>query len=336
MWYNWVGDEMNYIIIDLEWNQATYKTMRLRRDLNLRGEIIQIGAVKINEQYEILGTFNKFIKPIVFSKMNPFVANLLMLNDDDLAYCDNFLTIYREFLNWCGDSHIFLSWGNDDSVILMDNLKVHSFEKGLTEFYDLQKMYGRISGVSKGFHVSLDNALENIGVNNQLMRHDALGDAMNTMIIARNAGLLAQVDEITMKKNHTKEIVQLANTLATPDFVQSSVSTSLNAKKLFEHAENALVCPVCLSPVAHDPCKKHAFRSLFTHFECGHHGEFFAQLTIESFKDVNYVSTKYYFESDELRNYYKNPVKLPDFAKNYFVNHQKQVDFLDLDTAETK
>lgn len=316
---------MNYIIIDLEWNQATYKTMHLRHDLNLRGEIIQIGAVKINEQYEISGTFNKFIKPIAFSKMNPFVANLLMLTDDDLAYCENFPSVYKEFLEWCGDEYVFLTWGNDDSLILMDNLKIHCFESGLAEFYDLQKIYGRINGVTKGLQVSLDNALANIGVNNQLMRHDALGDAMNTMIVARNADLLSHVDKMAKQKKNTVEVVKLASILSTPDFVHTSVLTSLNKNRLFDYGENTLACPMCSTPVTHDPCIKKTFTSLFTRFECSLHGEFFAQLAIERFKDVNYLSTKYYFDSEELRNYYKNPIKLPDTNRNYRAKGTKRV-----------
>lgn len=308
---------MEYIIIDLEWNQATHKTMHLRRDLNLRGEVIQIGAVKINERYEIMGTFNKFIKPIVFSKMNPYVSNLLMLTDEDLAYCNNFPIVYREFLDWCGDDYVLLAWGNDDSYILNDNLKIHSFDAGMNEFLDLQKIYGRISGVAKGLQVSLDNALLSYGVNNQLMRHDALGDAMNTMIVARHAGLLAEVDKLTKKKKHTPAIDKLAKSLSVPDFVHSSVLTSLGRTELFTYGENALVCPVCQTPVMNDTCKPYTFKAIFTQFECAEHGEFYALFSIESFKDINYLSTKYYNNSETLRNYYEGAIQFPDKTKKY-------------------
>ena len=47
---------MNYIVIDLEFNG--------RRHYNVYPmEIIEIGAVKLNEQLEIIDTFQSYIRP---------------------------------------------------------------------------------------------------------------------------------------------------------------------------------------------------------------------------------------------------------------------------------
>ena len=42
---------MNYVVVDLEWNQAMSSKSSVfnRLPIHLRGEIIQIGAVKLNE-----------------------------------------------------------------------------------------------------------------------------------------------------------------------------------------------------------------------------------------------------------------------------------------------
>ena len=46
-------------------------------------EIIQIGAVMMNENYEILDEFSSFIKPD-FGKINYFIQNLTGINERDV------------------------------------------------------------------------------------------------------------------------------------------------------------------------------------------------------------------------------------------------------------
>ena len=54
---------MNYIVFDLEWNQAA--DLKTRRENRLLFEIIEIGAIKLNEKKELLGDFHELIKPQV-------------------------------------------------------------------------------------------------------------------------------------------------------------------------------------------------------------------------------------------------------------------------------
>ena len=55
---------MNYIVLDLEWNQAiTYADM-IKNPVLLTGEIIQFGAVKLNGNFEYEDTFNCRVSPI--------------------------------------------------------------------------------------------------------------------------------------------------------------------------------------------------------------------------------------------------------------------------------
>lgn len=46
------------IVLDLEWNQPFSMRSMITTPVRLHGEIIQIGAVKLNEQLEIVDTFN--------------------------------------------------------------------------------------------------------------------------------------------------------------------------------------------------------------------------------------------------------------------------------------
>ena len=46
---------MNYIVVDLEWNQAMSSKSSVfnKLPIHLRGEIIEIGAVKLNEDLSV-------------------------------------------------------------------------------------------------------------------------------------------------------------------------------------------------------------------------------------------------------------------------------------------
>ena len=68
---------MNYIVCDLEFNQKYIPSNTTDKNNNesidstmkqLPFEIIQIGAVKINENLEITSNFNELIRPIVYTE----------------------------------------------------------------------------------------------------------------------------------------------------------------------------------------------------------------------------------------------------------------------------
>ena len=45
---------MYYIILDMEWNQAMDRAHTVQEPVLLRGEIIQIGAVKCDEDFNLV------------------------------------------------------------------------------------------------------------------------------------------------------------------------------------------------------------------------------------------------------------------------------------------
>ncbi len=51
---------MNYIIFDLEFNQGYNNQIEIKCPF----EIIQIGAIKLNEDFTTIDTFNALVKPL--------------------------------------------------------------------------------------------------------------------------------------------------------------------------------------------------------------------------------------------------------------------------------
>jgi len=98
---------MNYIIYDLEFNQKNNSSVEVNNNsietevnnsCSIPFEIIQIGALKLNENFQTISTFNTLIKPTVYKSIHPFVENLTKITDDKVASCKDFLHVYEDFL----------------------------------------------------------------------------------------------------------------------------------------------------------------------------------------------------------------------------------------------
>ena len=61
---------MQYIVLDMEWNQPWDMKKAIREPIYLKGEVIQIGAVKLNDSFEIVDTFKALISPVYYKKMH--------------------------------------------------------------------------------------------------------------------------------------------------------------------------------------------------------------------------------------------------------------------------
>ena len=99
---------MNFIIFDLEWNNAyNYK---LKRGMN---EIIEIGAVKLDENLDVVDTFKQLIKPQLSRKLGSRFKNLTHITIDEIN--DNGIPFEKAFDDFApqavgcgiqGDAHL--------------------------------------------------------------------------------------------------------------------------------------------------------------------------------------------------------------------------------------
>lgn len=109
---------MEYIILDLEFN-GTYSKNRHC----FVNEIIEFGAVKCDEQLNIIDTFSELIMPQISKKLNTHVSKLTHLTMEELRQSHrNFpqvLSLFRKFL---GDG-VLMSWGTSDILVLMENYR---------------------------------------------------------------------------------------------------------------------------------------------------------------------------------------------------------------------
>ncbi len=129
---------MDYIIFDLEWTRNVRHVIPKCPD-----EIIQIGAVKYDKNLKYKGSFNRFIKPNVYHKVDNRVAEITGITKDHLLrFGVPFPEAFREFKTFMGRDSVLMSWGPQDVQILRVNAQYYDKNAKLGfmhRFADLQR-----------------------------------------------------------------------------------------------------------------------------------------------------------------------------------------------------
>ena len=179
---------MYYITLDLEWNQAyAQKALAVQRQLScrLRGEVIQIGAVKLDKSLRICGSYQIIVKPKYFKKLHRHVSELTGITQEQMDMGTTLPEAAERFKKWCGKDFAFLTWGPDDIPMLKENFNVHGIPfDWLDTTYDLQRIFNmQTDGGTK--QRSLEYAMEYFELPQNLPAHDALNDAYFTALVAQ-------------------------------------------------------------------------------------------------------------------------------------------------------
>ena len=183
---------MDYIVLDMEWNQPWPGSPSARKVLpvQIRGEIIQIGAVRVTEDQQVTDEFQIMIKPKYYRHLNRRVSKLTGIKESRLKEEGvAFAYAMEQFRAWCGEDIVFLTWGFDDIGILRENLQLHGLPIDWTgRWYNAQMMFNAQTDGSSA-QKALKTAMEIFGIEATRPAHDALGDAYHTALICARLDL---------------------------------------------------------------------------------------------------------------------------------------------------
>ena len=191
---------MNYIVVDLEWNQAMSSKSSVfnKLPIKLRGEIIEIGAVKLDENMQPADEFTIDVKPVYFKRMHYKVKKLTGFDKERLAKGYSFRDAFEKFREWCGEDVTFLTWGCDDRGIMEQNIIIHDLDwDWIADWINLQLIYNMQTDGDKN-QKSLATAMEHFNIEQTRVAHDALGDAYNTALVCTKLDIaqgLAQYED---------------------------------------------------------------------------------------------------------------------------------------------
>lgn len=189
---------MNYVVLDLEWNQAN--GVKEHEVPAIPFEIVEIGAVKLSadgsrcpggngkpmEGKGLKSEFSQLIRPSVYHEMNQATGRLIHLRMKELKKGRPFPEAAEAFFRWCGEEEYrFCCWGGSDLTELQRNMEYYHMKPlsgGPIAYLDVQKLFSIAFEDGKS-RKSLEHAVDFLRLEKDIPFHRALGDAHYTAII---------------------------------------------------------------------------------------------------------------------------------------------------------
>lgn len=171
---------MNYIVLDLEWNQCAYG--KAGEIPGLPFEIIEFGAVKMDADKNIIDKFSETVRPQVYKKLHFITKDVIKIKESELNKARKFKDVAEDFITWCGSDYIMCTWGLSDLMELQRNFKYFGVKNPFSFplfYYDIQKMFSLLYEDGK-IRRSLSDAVDMLSLVKDRPFHRAYDDAYYT------------------------------------------------------------------------------------------------------------------------------------------------------------
>ena len=202
---------MQYIVFDLEFNQPfNFKTGK-KTYLNPKCpfEIIQIGAVKLNDDFSYAGRFNCLIKPSIYKRIHPFVEKITGFDINTFTDALLFPKACEKFIEFMGDKDdcLLCTWGIDDIKYLFRNMLFYKIDTELVSHncINVQCYASKYLNCEAGKSIGLKNAVLQLELPDSGEFHNALNDADYTAEVFRIV-CPKNMDYITLDISELKKV----------------------------------------------------------------------------------------------------------------------------------
>jgi len=171
------------VVIDIE--MCVVQKEYQWKDYPYEHEIIQIGAVMMDEGYEITDEFSTYVCP-QYGRIDHFIQELTGIGDKEIMEAPSLEEALDHMISWLSGYEVtFYSWSRTDYVQITREIQT----KGMDEeklavlldkehWVDYQQTAGKRFG--KPWRMSLEDALMFAEVEPKGKQHDGLVDAKNT------------------------------------------------------------------------------------------------------------------------------------------------------------
>lgn len=299
---------MDYIVFDLEWNQSP--SGKKYANSRIPFEIIEIGAVKLNEERKIVDSFQCLIKPQVYNWIHENIHEVIHVNYRDLRNGKPFEQAAKTFMEWCGQDYAFFTWGDQDLTELQRNMKYYdllSLLPGPVKYYDLQKLASIYFNESP-FRRALEYMVDKLEIKKSKGFHRALADAYYT------AEILKRMDMEYVLQNYSVDVYQNPKTKKEELFFSyptydKYISREFGSREavMKDREVTSTRCPVC-----HLAAKRklrwfiNNSKIYYSISSCAEHGYVEGKIRIRKTEEAKYYAIKYLKcvelkEAEELR-----------------------------------
>lgn len=196
---------MKYVFVDFEMNEIDRKYRKIRREC--ANEIVQIGAVMLDEELNEIGEFREYAHPVYNDCISGGCARVTEITYENVADAKPIEEVYAAFADWCAGlagerGYKIFAWSENDLTQLLNEMKIKDFgadhpetEWILDNWIDYQQEYSGLIGCRSA--LSLSTAVGSVGMKFSGHQHDALWDARNTAHIFQIAQDEEQFEKLT-------------------------------------------------------------------------------------------------------------------------------------------
>ncbi len=208
---------MHYLVLDLEWNIADRNNKKqLENIVNFSMEIIEIGAVLLDENLSILDRFYTYVKPQYFVHLDHHVSKVTQRNTASLKKGMHFREAIGALQAWIRsytDGEIILcTWSKSDVKPWRSNLEHYDLlPTKASKILDVQRLFA-LEDKSFSQQKSVAFALDYYNIAAEEPFHSAINDAYYTAMILQNLVSSLQGKELLPKtaKRLSKRLSRLS------------------------------------------------------------------------------------------------------------------------------
>ena len=174
---------MKHVVVDLEMNPVSREFREVRRKLNK--EVIEIGAVRLDENFQQEAEFQCYVKP-EYGPIKKHITSLTGITQAMVADKKTYAACFQDFVDWVGEEETKIySWSMSDIKQLRSECRYKlpdfDIEWLNARWVDLQQEFDDRLGLHNS--LALKHALGAMDHKFEGTQHTALADAINTSAI---------------------------------------------------------------------------------------------------------------------------------------------------------
>ena len=174
---------MKHVVVDLEMNPVSREFREVRRKLN--EEVIEIGAVRLDENFQQEAEFQCYVKP-EYGPIKKHITSLTGITQAMVADKKTYAACFQDFVDWVGEEETKIySWSMSDVKQLRSECRYKlpdfDIEWLNARWVDLQQEFDDRLGLHNS--LALKHALGAMDHKFEGTQHTALADAINTSAI---------------------------------------------------------------------------------------------------------------------------------------------------------
>jgi inhibitor of KinA sporulation pathway (predicted exonuclease) len=171
---------VEHVVMDLE--ASCWEAAWVRH----RMETIEIGAVRLDRELQVVDEFDTFVRPVVVPRLSSFCTKLTSITQDQVDAADTFPKAFARFATWMGTRPSRLvTWGAFDIGQLRMDCERHGMvlpERMVTTHLNLKTAFGKWKNLKR---VAVTQALELLALEPIGTAHRGIDDARNVARIAQ-------------------------------------------------------------------------------------------------------------------------------------------------------